>query len=38
MTLVGKCLPKEITGADGAPLIGPTVIEIVAANVGQSED
>lgn len=28
MTLVGKCLPKEITGADGAPLF-PGRIEVV---------
>jgi len=27
MTLVGKCMPKEITGADGKPLI-PTKLKI----------
>lgn len=27
MTLLGKCLPKEITGADGSPLV-PTKIKI----------
>ncbi len=29
MALVGKCLPKEITGADGSPLL-PDRIEIIA--------
>lgn len=29
LTLVGKCLPKEITGADGSPLL-PGRIEIIA--------
>jgi hypothetical protein len=30
LTLVGKCLPKEITGADGTPLVpGKIVLELV---------
>jgi hypothetical protein len=29
MTLVGKCLPREIVGKDGAPLI-PSVIQFVS--------
>jgi hypothetical protein len=28
MSLLGKCLPKEITGADGAPLMASSVIVI----------
>lgn len=29
MTLVGKCLPREIVGKDGAPLI-PSVVQFVS--------
>jgi hypothetical protein len=29
LTLVGKCLPREITGKDGAPLV-PSVVQFVS--------
>lgn len=29
MTLIGKCLPREIVGKDGAPLV-PSVIQFVS--------